>query len=174
MTEKMPAISLFDVTGPIMTGPSSSHTAGAVRIGLMGRQIMGEEPCAIKILFYGSLAETYKGHMTDSGVVAGLMGLSVDDPEIRSALRSAGDKNISVEIETDTESNKNPNTIEMNLSTPSNSADISAVTVGGGEILIQEINGFAVELRGKKDVLLLWGEDGQVDKSLNALRSDPA
>lgn len=174
MTEKMPAISLFDVTGPIMTGPSSSHTAGAVRIGLMGRQIMGEEPCAIKILFYGSLAETYKGHMTDSGVVAGLMGLSVDDPEIRSALRSAGDKNISVEIETDTESNKNPNTIEMNLSTPSNSADISAVTVGGGEILIKEINGFAVELRGKKDVLLLWGEDGQVDKSLNALRSDPA
>ncbi|MBN1333875.1 MAG: L-serine ammonia-lyase, iron-sulfur-dependent, subunit alpha [Synergistales bacterium] len=174
MTGKIPAISLFDVTGPIMTGPSSSHTAGAVRIGLMGRQIMGGEPCAIKILFYGSLAETYKGHMTDSGVVGGLMGLSVDDPKIRSALGSAGEKTISVEVETHTQSDKNPNTIEMKLSTPSYSADISALTVGGGEILIQEINGFPVELRGKKDVLLLWGEEGLVDGSLPSLRSDPA
>lgn len=171
MTKKVPAISLFDVTGPIMTGPSSSHTAGAVRIGLLARQIMGEEPAAIEIHFYGSLAETYKGHMTDSGVVAGLLEFPVDDPQIRYALKIAEDRGISVEIKTDTQSEKNPNTIEIKLSSLSYSTEISALTVGGGEILVQEINGFPVELRAKKDVVLLWGKEESLENILPKLRS---
>lgn len=164
MTEKVPAISLFDITGPIMTGPSSSHTAGAVRIGLLAHQILGEEPLSIRIHFYGSLAETYKGHMTDSGVVAGLMGLPVDDPQVRYALNVAQEKGISVDIKTHDESAKNPNTIEMELTSTSCLIEVSALTVGGGEILVHGINDFPVDLRGKRNLALFWGETDKVDK----------
>ena len=170
MTEKIPAISLFDVTGPIMTGPSSSHTAGAVRIGLLGRQILGNEPETVDINFYGSLAETYKGHMTDSGVVAGLMNFPVEDPRIRTALEIAGGKGISFRIHTDKSSKKHPNTIEMRLAHSSTVMEISALTVGGGEVLIREINGFPVELRGKKHGLIIWGENDSIKGLLSRIK----
>jgi L-serine dehydratase len=171
MTEKIPAISLFDITGPVMAGPSSSHTAGAVRIGLISRQILGERPANIKIYFYGSLANTYKGHMTDSGVVGGLMDMPVNDPQIRQALDIAENRNISVEIETEPDSDRNPNTIEIKLRGSSSSAHVTALTVGGGEILVQEIDGFTVELRGKKDVVLVTGKKNNVDAVLREVRT---
>lgn len=157
MSNASPAISLFDVTGPIMTGPSSSHTAGAVRIGIMGRQIFGQKPEEIHLFFYGPLAETYKGHLTDAGVVAGLIGMDVDDPGIRTALEQAKEMGIPVIIHTQRESKKNPNTIEMVLSKTNYQQRIIGLTVGGGEVLIEEVEGIKTDFRGKEDMLIAWG-----------------
>lgn len=166
MNTKFPAISLFDVTGPVMTGPSSSHTAGAVRIGIMGRQIFGGTPEKIDLFFYGALSGTYKGHLTDSGVVAGLLGQKVDDSGIRTALETAGEKDISVTIHTDGQSKKNPNTIEMQLSTSKKRQLIVGITLGGGEILIDSIDGIKTDLHGKEDLLLIYGPEKAVEESM--------
>ncbi|MFZ2812080.1 MAG: serine dehydratase beta chain, partial [Thermovirgaceae bacterium] len=153
--------SIFDILGPVMTGPSSSHTAGAVRIGLMARGIAGGSPKKAVITFYGSLAETYKGHMTDSGVVAGLLGMGVDDPGIKEALESAKKKGISIQVLALPSETKNPNTIVVELETPEGRAyRVEGVTVGGGEIQISSIDNFLVDLRGKHDEVLLFTGPG--------------
>ena len=87
MTSNQRVLSIFDILGPIMIGPSSNHTAGAVRIGKIARMILGEEPTKINLYFYGSLAETYRGHMTDAAVVAGLLGMEVDDQKIKESVQ---------------------------------------------------------------------------------------
>ena len=100
MTSNQRVLSIFDILGPIMIGPSSNHTAGAVRIGKIARMILGEEPICVNLYFYGSLAETYKGHMTDSAVVAGLLGMEVDDNKIKESLLIANNRNINLNIYT--------------------------------------------------------------------------
>lgn len=149
--------SLFDILGPVMTGPSSSHTAGAVRIGRMGRSILGEEARSATITFHGALSGTYKGHLTDSGVVAGLLGMDVDDPRIPGALDLARNGGMEVTILALPESQANPNTIDMELAGESDSVRVSAITVGGGEILVTRIGDFPASLRGKSGVTLSEG-----------------
>ena len=144
-------LSVFDILGPVMTGPSSSDTAGATRIGLMGRQVLGSEPESVTIHFYSSLAATYKGHMTDSGVVAGLMGFGVDAPEISDALSIAASRGISVAVDADVASDRDPGTIGMDLKSKDRSAGVSGLTVGGGEILVTAFDGFSVELHGNEN-----------------------
>ena len=116
MASNQRLMSIFDIMGPIMTGPSSSHTAGAVRIGRMARMLFGKEPLSVDLSFYGSLAQTYRGHMTDSGVVAGIMEMAVEDPRIRVALEIAEKRGLTVRIHKHVKSNRNPNTIELELS----------------------------------------------------------
>ncbi len=151
--------SLFDIVGPIMTGPSSSHTAGAVRIGLLGRAILGKEPRGVILGFHGALSETFKGHFTDSGVVAGILGLGVDDPRIPDALDLARQKGIEVQVRAKPESPANPNTIEMELSSAEETVRVFSITVGGGEILVTRIGNFPVNLRGKVPAVILEGPD---------------
>jgi L-serine dehydratase len=148
-------LSIFDVLGPIMIGPSSNHTAGAVRVGRMGRAILGAEPTHAQLHFYGSLAETYRGHMTDRAVVAGLLGFEVDDPRIREALLVAEQKGLQLEIHTQTQSDKNPNTIEMYLRGNGPSVQVTGISIGGGEIVITEIDDFQTALRGNEEVVLV-------------------
>jgi len=153
--------SIFDILGPIMTGPSSSHTAGAVRLGLMGRHIAGDAVVRAVITFYGPLAQTYKGHLTDSGVVAGILGMDVDDPGIREALERAKRENLDIHVRTLPLGTKNPNTIEVELETRGGKRRrVEGVTLGGGEILVSSIDGFPVELRGKHDEILLFALAG--------------
>lgn len=95
----MTTLSLFDVLGPIMVGPSSSHTAGAVRIGWLARHVAGRSPERIVLRFHESLMQTYKGHATDSGLVAGLLGYREDAQQVRTALEEAGRRGISVDVE---------------------------------------------------------------------------
>ena len=83
-------MNLFDILGPVMVGPSSSHTAGAVRIGWMTQKLLGEQPVEAKILMYGSFAATGKGHGTDRGLVAGLLGMRPDESGFRTALKLPG------------------------------------------------------------------------------------
>jgi L-serine dehydratase len=148
-------LSIFDILGPIMIGPSSNHTAGAVRIGKIAGMILGEEPTCIKLYFYGSLAETYKGHMTDAAVVAGLLGMEVDDQRIKESLKIASNRKIGVKIYTQTISDKNPNTIEMELKSNSFLVKISTISIGGGEITLSNIDEFKVNFSGNKDMIIL-------------------
>lgn len=159
-TPKEPG-SIFDILGPIMTGPSSSHTAGAVRIGLMARHIVGDGLRRAVITFYGSLAETYKGHMTDSGLVAGLLGMNVDAPGIRQVLERARQNNLDIQVQRLFSEKENPNTIEMDLETKDDKIHrIKGITLGGGEIMISSIDDFPVNLRGKHNEILLFLEPG--------------
>jgi L-serine dehydratase len=155
MASKQRLMSIFDIMGPIMTGPSSSHTAGAVRIGKMARMLFGKQPSSIDMSFYGSLAETYHGHMTDAGVVAGIMEMEVDDLGIRQAQEIAANQGIRVRIHTDTESSRNPNTIEIEMLAGDDSLQVAGITVGGGEIVIDKVGEIPVELRGDRDTILV-------------------
>jgi L-serine dehydratase len=89
---RLPALSLFDILGPVMIGPSSSHTAGAARIGRMTREILGGEPSEVALGFHGSPAKTYRGHRTDTAVVAGRLGMDGDDPRLPEAQEPAATK----------------------------------------------------------------------------------
>jgi len=149
------ALSIFDILGPVMIGPSSNHTAGAVRIGKIARMILGEEPININLYFYGSLAETYRGHMTDAAVVAGLLGMEVDDQRIKESLKIADNRQIDIKIFTQTVSDKNPNTVEMELKSNLNSVKINAISIGGGEIVISDIDEFKVNFSGNKDMVIV-------------------
>jgi L-serine dehydratase len=151
-----------------MIGPSSSHTAGAVRIGKMARLILGEEPKSIHLHFYGSLAETYQGHMTDAGTIAGLLNLDVDDPQIKNALQLAESRGIEIKILKQMKSEKNPNTIEMELQSASSSFRIGGITVGGGEILISKIGEFEVAFRGDQHLVLVEKEETPIEKILES------
>jgi len=159
MNLKNRTLSIFDILGPIMVGPSSNHTGGAVRIGNFARMILGEEPKEIKLSFYNSLAETYRGHMTDRAVVAGLLGIKLDDSKIKEALTLANNKKIDIQIYTQTMSNKNPNTIDITLKSASHSFKINSISIGGGEIIITDIDEFKVNFNGSQDMILLIIEE---------------
>ena len=87
---------VFDVVGPVMIGPSSSHTAGAARIGLMAREILKDKPQSVMITLYGSFAKTYKGHGTDKALVAGLLGFSADDVRLRTSFEIAAQQGMQI------------------------------------------------------------------------------
>ena len=155
MTSNQRVLSIFDILGPIMIGPSSNHTAGAVRVGKIARMILGEEPTKINLYFYSSLAETYRGHMTDAAVVAGLLGMEVDDQRIKESLKIANNKQIGIKNFTQTKSEKNPNTIKMELKSNSFSVKINAISIGGGEIVVNNIDEFKVNFSGNKDMVIV-------------------
>jgi len=148
-------LSLFDILGPIMIGPSSNHVAGAVRIGKMARMIFGEEPSEVDLRFYGSLAETYKGQRTDLATLAGLLDVDVDDERIMKSLEIANKKNIKFGVHTQADSKKDPNTIEMILRSNTNSLEIEGISPGGGEIVINRIGKFCLNLQGNRDVIII-------------------
>ncbi|AZR72715.1 L-serine dehydratase, iron-sulfur-dependent subunit beta [Anoxybacter fermentans] len=146
----MEKLSIFEVMGPIMIGPSSSHTAGAVRIGNMARKLLDEEPKVMKIYFHGSFAETYKGHGTDVAIVGGLLGFGPDDERICNSLDIAKEKGIQVEFYRFEMPNAHPNTIKLELTRfDGTTLEVVGSSIGGGEIRITRINRFSVNLTGK-------------------------
>ena len=130
--------SVFDILGPIMIGPSSSHTAGAARLGLEGRKVAGDDFKAIKFYLHGSFAETYKGHGTDRALVAGALGMQPDDDRLKDALNIAKDKGIEVEfIPTDLGEDKHPNTVKMVFTKQDGSeVEVLGSSIGGGNVEI--------------------------------------
>lgn len=140
--------SVFDIIGPIMVGPSSSHTAGAVRIGLLTRYIFGYQPEKIKITLYGSFKETYKGHGTDIALIGGLLGYNTSDKRIRTSLENAKEAGIDFEfIESEVE-HIHPNTAKLEVKTGRHSLDLVGKSIGGGKMIIFELLGFDVNLSG--------------------------
>ncbi|WP_262314869.1 L-serine ammonia-lyase, iron-sulfur-dependent subunit beta [Lacticaseibacillus parakribbianus] len=138
--------SVFDIIGPVMVGPSSSHTAGAARIGKVVRNIFGEQPERVDIYLYESFAKTYRGHGTDIALVGGLLGMDPDDRRLPDSLRLAHEAGIKVTFVPKSDKVDHPNTARIILKKGSRQLSVLGVSIGGGNIQISEINGFKITL----------------------------
>ncbi len=139
--------SLFEVIGPIMVGPSSSHTAGMVRIGLLANRYCQLTPKDIRLTLSHGMRQTYRGHRSDSALVAGILGLAADSPEIKNALAIAKARGMKVSVDFFAESQAAPNTVQIVLTdAEGNSRSIRAVSVGGGSVVVRQLDGKDVEI----------------------------
>ena len=135
-------MNLLDIIGPVMVGPSSSHTAGAVKIGRVSRKLLAEEVADAKIYFHGSFLATGKGHGTDKAILAGLLGMQVDDPRIPESFTMAKESGMSFTLEGIDLGDVHPNSVKMNLTGKSGrTLEVIAASVGGGQIRICELDG---------------------------------
>lgn len=151
---------VFDIIGPIMVGPSSSHTAGACRIGKYARGILSEEPMNAVIKLSGSFKKTYKGHGTDKAIIAGLLGFNEDDERIRESIEIAKKEGRSFTIIEEDIENTHANTAEIiMIKANGEKLVIQGSSIGGGNILITKINDAKVNINGLFDVLVV----GHVD-----------
>lgn len=149
-------MNVFDIIGPVMIGPSSSHTAGAARIGHIARQLLQDEPVAAQIVLYGSFAKTYKGHGTDKALIAGIMGMATDDERIRFSPRLAEEAGLSVSILPTEIDGAHPNTALITLADATGrTVSVQGASVGGGNILVTQVNGLPVELDGAHAALVV-------------------
>ena len=150
--------SLFDIIGPVIIGPSSSHTAGACRIGMIARKIYGETTLKkVKFVLYNSFAKTGKGHGTDKGLLGGVLGLKLSDKNIKYAFKIAMEQSIKVEIECRDDFNRHPNSVDVIFD--DNKMKISANSTGGGEIEVVKINENSCRLKGDYPTLILNYKD---------------
>ena len=150
--------SLIDIISPVMVGPSSSHTAGAVRLGLLARNVYDAKPEKVIFKLYNSYAKTGKGHGTDKGLLAGVLGLPVDDIRIKDIFNSEEAKNIQYEFEYLEDFNRHPNAVDFIFEGDFN-LFIAGDSIGAGEVVIRKINDFTVKLAGKYDTLILVYKD---------------
>lgn len=151
---------VFDVVGPVMIGPSSSHTAGAARIGLMAREILNDEPVQANITVYGSFAKTYKGHGTDKALVAGLLGIEADDVRLRTSFDIAKEQGVTIHFHRSDAEVDHPNTVRIAMvGQHGREVEIVGVSLGGGKIEIREINGASVVLSGEEHTLITFHKD---------------
>ncbi|MCD8349059.1 MAG: L-serine ammonia-lyase, iron-sulfur-dependent subunit beta [Planctomycetaceae bacterium] len=157
----MESISAFDVIGPVMIGPSSSHTAGAVRIALLARKIVHADIAQADIILYGSFAATYAGHGTDRALVAGLLGFQPDDPRIRDAFAWAEKAGLGYSITTgESSGGMHPNTVDIALLRSGGTVTrVRGVSTGGGAAAIVAIDGAAMELTGEFPTILVKQRD---------------
>ncbi len=163
---------VFDIIGPVMIGPSSSHTAGAVRLGLIAGKILGEPAVAVEINLHGSFAQTYKGHGTDKALLAGIMGFSTEDERIRNALEIAVERGISYQFCCVNLGEAHPNTAVLYLTGSSGKkARIIGASIGGGNVMITNIDGYDVALTGQYPALIVVHRDcpGIIAKVTNVL-----
>lgn len=149
---------LFDIISPVMIGPSSSHTAGAVRLGLMAKNIYKNTPKKVIFRLYNSYAHTGKGHGTEKGLLAGVLGLSVEDRRIRDIFNSDLSKTVDYKFEYYDNFKFHPNAVDIIFEGEHNML-ISGESVGAGEIAIRKINDFNVKLTGKYNTVLLVYKD---------------
>jgi len=148
--------SLFDIIGPVMVGPSSSHTAGAVRLGALARAIFGEQPSLARIGLYGSFADTGEGHGTKVALVAGLLGLAVDDPRIPDSFELARNMGLDFSFEQLDLDDAHPNTARFVLEKPDRDKlfTIMGSSIGGGKVVVTQIGSFDVEATGDLPVIV--------------------
>ena len=153
-------INIFDMMGPVMVGPSSSHTAGAARIGNMGRTLLGEEVARADIGLHGSFAETGFGHGTDRALLAGLLGMKPDDLRIPNAYEEANRAGMAYSFRTVELRDAHPNTALLELTGKSGKRmTIQASSVGGGAIIVNKIDGINVNFTGDFNTLIVRNQD---------------
>ena len=154
-------MNILDIIGPVMIGPSSSHTAGAVRIGLTARKLLGEPVKEAQIYFHGSFLATGKGHGTDRAVVAGLLGFAVDDERVPDSYRYAQEQGLQYTISgIDLGDEAHPNTVKMQLTGElGRCLEIVASSLGGGRIMIDEIDGLTIHVCGEYPTLIVHNLD---------------
>lgn len=151
--------SVFDIIGPIMVGPSSSHTAGAARIGRLARRLFGAQPDWAAIHFYGSFAQTYRGHATDVAVVAGILDLETNDPRIPDAFLLAKEQGLTVDILPEEAVPDHPNTMTIVLHKGQKQISVTGISIGGGLVQLTQVDGFALRLSGECPALLIFHRD---------------
>ena len=149
---------IIDIISPVMAGPSSSHTAGAVRLGLLAKNVYNAKFDKVVFRLYNSYAQTGKGHGTDKGLLAGLLGFSVDDKRIKNIFDTPEAKKIQYEFEFLEDFNRHPNSVDFIFDGDLH-FEISGNSVGAGEIELTKINNFQTKLDGKYNTLLLIYED---------------
>jgi L-serine dehydratase len=153
-------MNVFDIIGPVMIGPSSSHTAGAVRIGRIGRKILGEEMARADIGLAGSFARTYRGHGTDRAIVAGLLGMLPDDEGIRDSFVIARERGLDFIVSEVKIPHAHPNTASLHLiGKTGKECALQGSSVGGGNILITRVNHLETEFSGATDTLIIAHQD---------------
>ena len=154
-------LSIFDVIGPNMIGPSSSHTAGAVSIALMARKMFPEAVQKVIFTLYGSFAKTYQGHGTDRALLGGILGFATDDERIRDAFTLAKEMDVQYEYVIDEQTITNhPNTVDINLlGVTGHTLSIRGESIGGGKMKIVRINDIDVEFTGEYSTLIIEQKD---------------
>lgn len=165
--------SILDIISPIMVGPSSSHTAGAVRIGLLAKNIYKEDIKKVKIVLYNSYAKTGPGHGTDKGLLAGLLGFGVDNTIIKDVFRSSEASKIEYTFEYQESFTRHPNAVDF-IFEGALDMSVSAKSVGGGEIVVDKINNFDVHIDGKYDSLVIVVKDalGTISKVTDIIQKN--
>ena len=153
-------MNIMDIIGPVMVGPSSSHTAGAVKIGQISRKLLAEPVQQAEICFHGSFLATGKGHGTDRALVAGLLGLAVDDENIPNSFAIAAERNLTFSIHGIDLGDAHPNTVKMKLTGESGRMlEIVAASIVGGQIRICEIDGLTANFCGEYPTLIVHNLD---------------
>jgi L-serine dehydratase len=153
-------VSLLDIIGPVMVGPSSSHTAGACRIGLLARGLVGGTPESARVELHGSFARTGEGHGTDKAIAGGLMGFRPDDDRIRTALEIAEKEGLAYAFEKTTISeDAHPNTVRITVERGHRRHVMIGESLGAGRVRITEIDGYPVEVHGNHHTIVLVAED---------------
>lgn len=151
---------IFDIIGPRMVGPSSSHTAGAAKLGKMAYRIAGGDVVKAKITLFGSFATTGRGHGTDKAIVAGLLGMEPDDPRLRYSILLAKEADVDVTLDYSDESADHPNTAKIELEGANGRQTVViGQSVGGGSILITNVNGWDMEFSGEYPTLIVRHTD---------------
>lgn len=152
--------SVFDMIGPVMIGPSSSHTAGVVRIGRAAVGILGSVPAEVEITFYNSFARTYEGHGSDRAIMAGLMDFKPDDKRIKEALELATAKGITFHFKSvGNASTLHPNSIRLRLTSGERQIEVLGESRGGGIINVAEVNGFKADFSASLHTLIIFADD---------------
>ena len=170
-------VSLLDIIGPVMVGPSSSHKAGECRLGLLARCLVGGTPERARIELHGSFARTGEGHGTDKAIVGGLMGFRPDDERIRDSLGIAEREGLDYRFEKTTlgeENDIHPNTVRISIERGERRSVMVGSSLGAGRVLVTEIDGFPVEVTGNYNTIVLVAEDvpGSVARIATILADD--
>jgi len=168
-------VSLLDIIGPVMVGPSSSHTAGACRLGLLARGLVGGTPQRARVELHGSFARTREGHGTDKAIVAGLKGFLPDDERIRVALEIAEREGLDYTFDKTTlDEEAHPNSVRITVERGERSSVMTGSSLGAGRVLVTEIDGFPVEVTGNYHTIALVAEDvkGSVARIATLLSDD--
>lgn len=157
----MTKFSIFDILGPVMIGPSSSHTAGAARLAKVAKTICGDQIISVKFYLHGSFAKTYKGHGTDKALVAGILGMAPADKRLRDSIEIAKENDIHIEfIEANLGDNLHPNTVKFIMETKNNGiCEVMGSSIGGGNIVITQVNGESVDFTGQYPTLIVPHKD---------------
>lgn len=153
-------VSILDIIGPVMVGPSSSHTAGACRIGLFARGLVGGLAQSAKVELHGSFARTGAGHGTDRAIAGGLMGFYPDDERLRESLELAEKAGLTITFSnTKLRGDHHPNTTRITLQREDQQAVVVGSSLGAGRVLITAIDGFSVEVTGAFPSLVFVAQD---------------
>lgn len=151
---------IFDIVGPIMIGPSSSHTAGAARIGKVARYISGPKIKSVRFFLYGSFSKTYLGHGTDKALVAGILGMEPSDERLANSLQMAKELGIYIEFLLSDLTMGHPNTVKIEIENVNgNKTYVTGSSVGGGAIVITDVNGYQINFTDEYPTIMITHRD---------------